>query len=145
MAAVIKKIAKSIIPAVVWDSLHVGVGLVGAVLNGFPSRKMAVIGVTGTNGKSTVVQMLHEIFSSFGLNVASASTVRFRVKNEIVANTLKMTMPGRFALQKFLNRAAAAGCQYAILEVTSEGLKQHRDAFINFDGAGLNKVSPHPI
>lgn len=141
----IKSLVKKIIPPVVWDNLHIGVGLVGAIINKFPSRDLVVIGVTGTNGKSTVVQMLHEIFKAFDLNVASASTVRFRIKDEIVANTLKMTMPGRFVLQDFLRKAAGAGCQYAILEVTSEGLKQRRDAFINFDAAVITNVRPEHI
>ena len=136
---------KKITPKKIWDGLHWGVALAAAVKNKFPSREMVVIGVTGTNGKSTVVQMAHDIFSAFGLNVASASTVRFRIKNEAVDNKLKMTMPGRFQLQNFLRRAADEGCQYVILEVTSEGLKQHRAAFINFDAAVFTNLRPEHI
>ncbi|MBI4119162.1 MAG: UDP-N-acetylmuramoyl-L-alanyl-D-glutamate--2,6-diaminopimelate ligase [Parcubacteria group bacterium] len=145
MILVIKKILKKLVPSAVWNSLHWCVALAGAVKNRFPSRDLVVIGVTGTNGKSTVVQLAHDIFSEFGLNVASTSSIRFRLKNKEEVNKLKMTMPGRFALQDFLRHAARAGCQYAILEVTSEGLSQNRAAFINFDGAVLTNVRPEHI
>ena len=145
MISVLKNIIKKIVPGKVWDGLHWFITLAAAFKNRFPSRELVVIGITGTNGKSTVVQMAHEIFSAFGLNVASASTIRFRTKDDIVDNKLKMTMPGRFALQNFLRRAVDSGCQYAILEVTSEGLKQHRAAFINFDAAVLTNVRPEHI
>lgn len=145
MTSFVKSIVKKIIPGKIWDGLHWPISLAAAVKNRFPSREMVVIGITGTNGKSTVVQMVHDIFSVFGLNVASASTIRFRVKDDIADNKLKMTMPGRFATQNFLRRAVNSGCQYAILEVTSEGLKQHRAAFINFDAAVLTNVRPEHI
>ena len=141
----IKSLIKKVIPKDIWNSLHWLVSLAGAVKNGFPSRDLIVIGVTGTNGKSTVVQILHEIFTEFGLNTASASTICFRIKDKFEVNKLKMTMPGRFALQDFLRQAANSGCQYAILEVTSEGLKQNRAAFINFDCAVITNVRPEHI
>ncbi len=141
----LKNLIKKIVPRPVWDTAHWLIALAGAIKYKFPSRDLIVIGVTGTNGKSTVVQLLHDIFSGFGLNVASTSTIRFRIKDKVVDNKLKMTMPGRLALPKFLREAALAGCQYAILEVTSEGLKQHRADFINFDVAVLTNVRPEHI
>ena len=123
MISIVKKIIKKLVPATVWNWLHWCVALAGAVKNKFPSRDLVVIGVTGTNGKSTVVQLAHDIFSEFGLNVASTSSIRFRIKDKENINKLKMTMPGRFALQDFLRQAARAGCQYAILEVTSENYR----------------------
>ena len=76
-----KDLLKKLIPSAVWNRLHWVVAWVGAVKNRFPSREMVVIGVTGTNGKSTVVQLAHDIFSGFGLNVASTSSIRFRIKD----------------------------------------------------------------
>ena len=140
-----KDLLKKLIPSAVWNSFHWLVALVGAIKNRFPSRDLVVIGVTGTNGKSTVVQLAHDIFSGFGLNVASTSSIRFRIKDREEVNKLKMTMPGRFALQDFLRAAARAGCQFAILEVTSEGLRQNRAAFVNFDAAVLTNVRPEHI
>lgn len=128
-----------------WDNLHWLVSLMGALIYRFPSHSLIVIGVTGTNGKSTVVQLLHDIFENFGLNVASVSTVLFRIKSEHEENKLKMTMPGRMKLQRFLREAVNAGCQYVILEVTSEGLKQHRASFVNFDAALITNLRPEHI
>jgi len=111
----------------------------------FPSRKLTVIGVTGTNGKSTVVELLHAILTEAGESVASMSSIRFKINNKEETNELKMTMPGRFQMQKFLNDAMAAGCKYVVLEVTSEGIKQFRNKGIKFFLAVLTNVTPEHI
>lgn len=112
---------------------------------GFPSRGLVVIGVTGTNGKSTVVEMLHEIFSSAGHNVASLSSIRFKIGDEVVENQFKMTMPGRFFVQQFLSDAKKKGITHVILEVTSEGIKQFRHKHIQFSAAVITNLSPEHI
>jgi len=112
---------------------------------GFPSRKLTVIGVTGTNGKSTVVELLHAILTEAGESVASMSSIRFKINNKEETNELKMTMPGRFQMQKFLNDAMAAGCKYVVLEVTSEGIKQFRNKGIKFFLAVLTNVTPEHL
>lgn len=117
----------------------------GALLYRFPSRELIVVGVTGTNGKSSVVQMIHAILEEAGYAVASISSIRFKIVGEESPNTLKMTMPGRMMLQKFLRQAVDAGCRYAVVEVTSEGIKQYRHAFIDFDVALLTNVTPEHI
>ena len=116
-----------------------------ALWYGFPSRKLTVIGVTGTNGKSTVVELLHAILTEAGESVASMSSIRFKINNKEETNELKMTMPGRFQMQKFLNDAMAAGCKYVVLEVTSEGIKQFRNKGIKFFLAVLTNVTPEHI
>ncbi len=116
-----------------------------ALWYGFPSRKLYMIGVTGTNGKSTVVDLLHAILSEAGESVASASSIRFRINNKEETNTLKMTMPGRFKMQKFLHDAVRERCKYTILEVTSEGIKQFRHKGIRFSLAVLTNVTPEHI
>jgi len=75
----------------------------------FPSHKITVIGVTGTKGKTTVVHLIHEILQTSGAAVASVSSARFRIGDQERPNDLKMTMPGRFFLQRFLRRALKAG------------------------------------
>src|SRR3989344_2616542 len=92
-----------------------------AVWYGHPSRGMTVIGVTGTNGKSTTVELIVKILEEAGFKVASASSVRFKVGAKERPNTLKMTMPGRGLLQKFLYDAKREGATHAVLEATSEG------------------------
>jgi len=106
---------------------------------------MTVIGVTGTKGKSTVIEFCHQIFQEAGYKVASLSSIRFKINNKETPNLLKMTMPGRFKIQKFFKQAALSGCKYMILEVTSEGILQHRHKFINFDTAVFTNLSPEHI
>lgn len=124
---------------------HQGLAYVAAVWYGFPSRKLKVIGVTGTNGKSTVVYLLDKILSAAGYKTASLSTIQFKVGELDWPNNLKMTMPGRFEIQKFLNQALFAGCKYAVLEVTSQGIAQSRHLFIDFEATVLTNLSPEHI
>src|SRR3989338_9213975 len=81
---------------------HFFLAFFAALFYGFPSYRIYVIGVTGTKGKTTVVELLHEILASAGHKTASVSSLRFRVGDEEQKNELKMTMPGRMFLQKFL-------------------------------------------
>ncbi len=111
----------------------------------FPSQKLMVIGVTGTNGKSTTVELLAEIIEEAGYRVASASSIRFRIADHEKPNDTKMTMPGRFFLQKFLRLAVRHGVTHAVLEVTSEGVKQFRHAHIKFDVAVITNITPEHI
>ncbi len=106
---------------------------------------MKIIGVTGTNGKSTTVEFITKIFEEAGIPVASQSSIRFKIKDREWPNVYKMTMPGRFFIQKFLRQAADAGCKYAIIEVTSEGIKQFRHKFINFEAAVFTNLAPEHI
>lgn len=96
---------------------------------GFPGKKLVVIGVTGTKGKSSVTEMVAAVLEEGGLKVASSSTIRFKIGNETKPNLYKMTLPGRGFLQKFLKDAVDAGCTHAVVELTSEGAVQYRHLF----------------
>src|SRR3989344_4810281 len=124
------RLAKRFIPKLIFKALqpayHLFLAYSAAVVYMFPSRKLRIIGVTGTNGKSTVVHLITSILEEAGEKTASVSSLRFRVNGKEQKNTLKMTMPGRFKMQKFLRNALRSGCKYAVLEVTSEGIKQFR-------------------
>lgn len=140
---------KKLIPKSVFTffqpTYHAILAYAGALLYGFPSRKLKVIGVTGTKGKSTVVYLISKLlevqlpsreklnFRSGG--VAVCGSLGFKIKDKEWPNTLKMTMPGRFRLQKLMAEAVKAGCEYFVLEVTSEGIKQKRHLGIIFDCA----------
>ncbi|OGZ19003.1 MAG: hypothetical protein A2175_01600 [Candidatus Nealsonbacteria bacterium RBG_13_42_11] len=140
-----KAFIKKFIPTFLLNWYHFGLAFLGAVIYGFPCKKLKIIGITGTNGKSTVVELITKIFEEAGINVASQSSIRFKIKNKQWPNAYKMTMPGRFFIQKFLKQAVNAGCQYAVLEVTSEGIKQYRHKFIDFEAAVFTNLTPEHI
>jgi len=141
----VKNLVKKLIPDFLLSFYHYCLALTGAFLYGFPSRKLTVIGITGTSGKSTVVELSSKILQEAGFKVASLSSIKFKIKEKEWENKLKMTMPGRLKVQKFLRQAVRAGCKYAVLEVTSEGIKQFRHKFINFDVAVFTNLSPEHI
>lgn len=130
---------KKLIPKSVFNFFapyyHIGLAHIGKIIYGNPSRSLKVIGVTGTKGKSTTVYLISKIFESANVPIAAIGSLGFKIKNNEWPNTLKMTMPGRFKLQKFFYEAKKAGCKYIVLEVTSEGIKQKRHLGINFDCA----------
>lgn len=140
---------KHLIPTALWRPLqpvyHWMMALVGAVVYRFPSRRLTVIGVTGTKGKSTVTELINAILEEAGHTTALAGTVRFKIGATTEPNLKKMTMPGRFFLQKFLRRAVRAGCDVAVLEMTSEGAKQFRHKWIDLNALIFTNLSPEHI
>ena len=141
----IKSLVKKILPNSVISRYHYFLAFAGALFYGFPSKKIKVIGVTGTNGKSTVVYLLAQMLKNAGYKVALSSSIEFWMGDKIWPNTFKMTMPGKAFLQKFLKQALISGCDYVIVEVTSEGILQNRHAFIDFDSVVLTNISPEHI
>jgi len=98
----------------------------GALIYGFPSRELIVIAVTGTNGKSTVVYLTTEVLEKAGFKTASLSSIKFKIGKKEWPNLLKMTMPGRFKLQKFLRQA--------VKNLTKEHIETHK-GFENYKKA----------
>ena len=120
---------------------HLALAFMASLLYGFPSRSLKVIGLTGTSGKTTTIEFLHEIFQEAVFKTASASGLRFKILEREEPNLLKMTTPGRFRIQKFLREAQRAGCEYVFLEITSQGILQSRHRFIKFYAALLTNLS----
>lgn len=149
MADFVIKFGKKVIPAWLFARLqpryHRFLAWLAAQWFRHPSRAMVVIGITGTNGKSTAVEFAHRIFADAGIIPASISSLRARIGDKEERNESGMTMPGRFALQRFLANAKKAGCRVAIIEVTSEGIAQHRHCGIDFDMAVLTNLAPEHI
>ncbi|KUK49903.1 MAG: UDP-N-acetylmuramoyl-L-alanyl-D-glutamate--2,6-diaminopimelate ligase [Parcubacteria bacterium 33_209] len=138
-------IIKKFIPSFLISWYHLILSFLGALYYGFPGKKIKVIGITGTNGKSTVVNITSQILKEAGYKVASSSSIVFKIGDTEEENKMKMTMPGRFALQKFLKKALREKCDYVIIEVTSEGIKQHRHRFIKFDVVAITNLTPEHI
>ena len=145
MLTSVLRFVKRLVPKPVFSffqpAYHLFLAWSAAIFYWFPSRDLKVVGVTGTSGKTTVCEMLFKIFSEAGFKTATLNGLYFRISEEAKPNLLKMTMPGRFQIQKFLSEAKKAGCEYVFLEVTSEGIKQFRHRFIKFYGAIFTNLS----
>ncbi len=110
-----------------------------------PSREMLVIGVTGTNGKSTTCHLIARILDATEHKVGMATTVEFQIGSKRWLNDTKMTMLGRFQLQKMLRKMVDENVKYAVIEVSSQGIMQHRNEGIDFDIAVFTNLTPEHI
>ena len=141
MLSALKKFA----PKPLLQAYHFALAHLAAAWYAWPSRRMVVIGVTGTNGKTTVVNLIARILEEAGEKVGLTSTVNFRIAGKDVLNDMKMTMPGRFFLQKMLHRMTEAGCRFAVIETSSQGLEQFRHLGIEYDVAVFTNLTPEHI
>ncbi len=140
-----KNFIRSLTPAPLISAYHLALAYLGTVRYGFPSRKLTVIAVTGTKGKSTVTELVAALLRGAGKRVASASTIQFCVDDECEPNLYKMSTPGRFFMQRFLRRALRAGCTHAVVELTSEAAAQYRHKGIALDALVFTNLSPEHI
>ncbi len=140
-----KRLVKLFIPRFVLNWYHLSLAYVGAFLYRQPSHSLTVIGVTGTKGKSTTAELLWAILTQAGYTVALASTIRFAIGDKSERNLFKMTMPGRFFLQRFLRKALDAGATHAVIEMTSEGARQFRHKGIELDALVFTNLAPEHI
>ena len=104
-----------------------------------PSQRIKLIGVTGTNGKTTTVTLLHSLFRELGYKTGLLSTVRNLINDEEVPAT--HTTPDPLQLNQLLNRMADAGCEYCFMEVSSHAVIQHRVAALEFAGGVFTNIT----
>lgn len=107
----------------------------------FPSKKIKVIGVTGTNGKTTTIQMIGKILEEDGHRIAMASTINFKFAKKEWVNETKFTTLSAWEVQKFIKRAVEERCEYLVLEVSSHALDQSRLWGVYFDVAVVTNVT----
>ena len=141
----IKRLLKKILPSQIFQWYHLLLIKLAVLIYRFPSEKLIVICVTGTNGKSTTVNLIAKTLEASGEKVGLTSTANFKIGNRTWLNKKKMTMLGRFGLQKILRKMVNAGCKYAVIEVSSEGIKQFRHLGINYDYIVFTNLTPEHI
>lgn len=141
----IKKILPNFLLKRVRPSYHFILAYLGNLIYRNPSHHITVIAVTGTKGKSSVTEIIAHILKTDGKIVASLSTIQFNIGDECQPNLFKMTTPGRFFIQKFLRQAVDANCTHAVLELTSEGVRQYRHKFIELDALVFTNLTPEHI
>jgi UDP-N-acetylmuramoyl-L-alanyl-D-glutamate--2,6-diaminopimelate ligase len=108
---------------------------------GFPSRDIFVIGVTGTNGKTTTVQMITKILEEAGEKVAVSSTINFKIGDREWVNDTKFTTRSAWNIQSFIKKAVKEKCKYLVLEVSSHSLDQNRIWGTSVDEAVITNIT----
>lgn len=124
---------------------HYVVALVAAIVYGWPSKKMVVIGITGTKGKTSTANFIWATLMAGGKKTGIMTTANIRIGNKEVMNKYHMTMPGPMVIQRALAEMAGEGCEYVVVETTSEGLKQHRNVGIYYDWVIFTNLSPEHL
>jgi UDP-N-acetylmuramoyl-L-alanyl-D-glutamate--2,6-diaminopimelate ligase len=144
---------KGLVPQSIKNKYHFAQAVVACVFFGFPAyktvssmaggptKKLKVIGVTGTNGKTTTTQMIAKILEKAGKKTAMASTISFQIGERKWTNASKFTTLSPWKLQKFLSEAVAAGCEYAVIETSSHALDQGRVWGISYEIAVMTNVT----
>ena len=145
MPRILKDLLRKIVPPQVLSYYHLFLAYLGAMLYGSPSRKLMVIGVTGTKGKTSVTEMINAILEEAGYTTAVLNSIRIKLASDSEDNTMRMSMPGRFYIQKFLAHAVKENCTAAILEMTSEGARQSRHRGIELDALVFTNLAPEHI
>ncbi|CEJ67780.1 UDP-N-acetylmuramoyl-L-alanyl-D-glutamate--L-lysine ligase [Chryseobacterium oranimense G311] len=114
-------------------------GHLASNLYGNPSQKLKLIGVTGTNGKTSVSTLLFDVFKNLGYDSALLSTVEIRIGEKIIPAT--HTTPDVITINKILAQAVEEGCEYAFMEVSSHGIAQNRIEGLHFKVAGFTNLT----
>ncbi len=114
-------------------------GWMASAFYGYPSQKMKVVGVTGTNGKTTVATLLYQLFEKLNYKAGLISTVQNHIHDEILIAT--HTTPDAISIQALLARMYAAGCTHVFMEVSSHAVHQQRIAGIQFTGGIFTNIT----
>jgi UDP-N-acetylmuramoyl-L-alanyl-D-glutamate--2,6-diaminopimelate ligase len=114
-------------------------GYMAAAFYDHPAKKLKLVGVTGTNGKTTCVTLLHKLFRELGYHVGLLSTVQNQINETVIPAT--HTTPDAISLNQLLARMVQAGCRYCFMEVSSHALVQHRVTGLRFAGAVFTNIT----
>lgn len=123
---------KDRIPQPAKNLYHLVVAFFAALFFRFPANQLKIIGVTGTDGKTTTVNLTYHVLNDIGLKVGMISTLSAKIGDQSFETGFHVTTPSAFVIQKYLRKMVDSKIEYAVLEVTSHGLDQYRVAFIPF-------------
>ena len=129
------------VPSLVVPSARWAVAYLSAYLHDFPARHLTMIGVTGTDGKTTTANLLFQILQAAGIRAGMISTVNAVLGDRVAETGLHVTTPDAPEVQAYLAEMRHAGLTHCILETTSHGLAQHRVSVCDFDVAVLTNLS----
>ncbi len=114
-------------------------GLLASAFRGFPSRKIKVVGVTGTNGKTSIATLLFRLFRELGYKAGLISTISYRINDS--EETASQTTPDAVKIQQLMQEMADAGCSYCFMEVSSHSIQQQRIAGVKFAGGVFTNIT----
>lgn len=129
------------VPYLQVEDTRAALATLSAALQGFPARKLTVIGVTGTDGKTTTSNLIYQILVAAGLRAGMISTVNAVIGDQVVDTGFHVTTPEAPDVQRYLRQMAEAGLTHVVLETTSHGLSQHRVTGCEYDIAVVTNVT----
>jgi len=139
-----RRVSISEVPYLITGNSRLVLAHLAATYYGFPSRKLTVIGVTGTDGKTTTVNLIHNILVSCGIKAGMISTVNAVIGNEIIDTGFHVTTPEAPKVQRLLRKMVDHALTHVVIEATSHGLEQHRISACDFDlGVVTNITHEH--
>ena len=124
---------------IIVESASSALGLMATAFYGFPSQKLKLVGVTGTNGKTSIATMLYECFMTLGDKCGLLSTIKYSINGFDYNST--HTTPNSVRINELLSKMVEEGCEYAFMEVSSHALHQNRIAGLEFDGAIFSNIT----
>ncbi|MFC1608962.1 UDP-N-acetylmuramoyl-L-alanyl-D-glutamate--2,6-diaminopimelate ligase [Patescibacteria group bacterium] len=132
---------KKLIPQQLKNIYHLCWAVLANLVFAFPSRRIKIIGITGTDGKTTTSQMITKLLDGAGKKVAMASTINFKIGKREWVNKTKFTTLSAWNVQKFIKDAVDSDCEYLVLETSSHSLDQYRVWGIDYDIAVITNVT----
>lgn len=141
----IKNFVRKFIPGWILSVYHYLLAQAAGLFFAWPAKKIVVIGITGTKGKTSTANFIWSVLNFGGLKTGLIGTANIHDGNKEFLNPYHMTMPGPFVMQKILKTMLNNNCSHAVIEVTSEGLKLWRHLGINFDVAVFTNLTPEHL
>ncbi len=141
----IKKLLKKILPEFVINIWHFFNSLFYSIYWNFPSKKIIIIGITGTKGKTSTANFIWSVLNSAGIKTGLISTANIKIGNKSQLNKFHMTMLSPKIVHKFINQMIKENCKVCVIETSSEGLKQFRHIGIYYDTAVFTNLTPEHL